>query len=334
MLSEGLASEWDLRLPLLAGKRIVSVYFGGGTPTLFDLDKIAKVIQSISFAPNCELSIEANPKPLDLTLLKQLRQIGFNRLSLGVQSLDDSALETLERRHSANEAKAAIWNARAASFENISIDLMFDLPWQTEESWRKTLDQLPTLPITHLSLYNLTFEANTSFFKRRSLLQKAVPHPELSLQLLEMAVESCEQVGLMRYEISAFAKDGFQSRHNSGYWTGRPFLGFGPSAFSYWEGKRSKNWANIERYSRMLRERKIPLEFEEELSYPANWKERLAINLRLLGGVTIDDWPLPQETKSTLERLKNEGYLLYKENHLRLSAKGLLFYDSVAAELI
>ena len=333
ILAEGIEREWDLRNPLLEGKKIVSIYFGGGTPTLFDLDKIAKILERIPLSRECEVTIEGNPEEINSSLLQQLSQIGINRISLGVQSLDDSSLAVLERRHSAKRAKAAIWEAKA-SFENVSIDLMFDLPWQTGKIWQATLDQIPNLPITHLSLYNLTFEPHTVFFKRRETLQKEVPDPTTSLQLLQMGIEAFERSGLMRYEISAFAKQGFQSRHNSGYWTGRPFLGFGPSAFSYWEGKRFRNQSNLLRYQKVLKEGKDPVEFEEQLPYPENWKEKLAIHLRLLEGVSIDRWPLPEETLITLQRLKEENYLLLKKKRWRLSAKGLLFYDTVAEEII
>jgi oxygen-independent coproporphyrinogen III oxidase len=333
-LAEGLALEWRLRQPWLAGKTIVSIYFGGGTPTLFALDRLADVLQNIPLHKDLECTIEANPDGVDVVLFKQLRQLGLNRLSFGVQSLDDASLSILGRSHSASQAKSAIWEAKIAGFENISIDLMYDLPKQTEESWFRTLEQLTELPITHLSLYNLTFEPHTLFYRKKETLHKHLPNAELSLRLLEQSTHVFEQIGLHRYEISAFARKGYESRHNSGYWTGRPFLGFGPSAFSYWEWKRFRNQVHLQRYRRQLREGKSPIDFEERLSDPDRWKEQLAIQLRLLNGVQCEGWPLPEETRQTLHRLKEEGLLLFEQDRWRLSSRGLLYYDSVASELI
>lgn len=332
LLAEGLEREWLLRQPEIRNKEIRSIYFGGGTPTLFGPEQIGRVLSRISGkTPDCEITIEANPEEATEELLRAYRETGINRLSLGVQSLDDRSLQTLERIHSAKRAKEAIWAARKAGFTNITIDLMYDLPGQTEASFRYTLDQMADLPITHLSLYNLTFEPHTSFYKRKDLLLSQVPPPETSLKLLQMAVESIEAKGLKRYEISAF---GLPSVHNCGYWTGRPFLGFGPSAFSFWEGKRFRNIANLQRYVKQLREDRFPIDFEESLSYPADIKEKLAVQLRLREGVNTSQWNIPPETVEALENLRKEGYLEKEDLKWKLTEKGMLFYDTVAVELI
>src|SRR5690606_28580781 len=149
---------------------------------------------------------------------------------------------------------------------NITIDLMYDLPGQNLEQWQKTLNAATKLPITHLSLYNLTFEPHTVFYKFRETLQSKVPHPETSKEMYVNAINALEKCGLKQYEISAFAKSGYKSRHNSGYWKGHPFLGFGPSAFSYWDQKRFRNVANLSHYNRALNQNKDPVDFEELLS--------------------------------------------------------------------
>lgn len=336
---EGLKAEWEQRLPLLSQKKIVSIYFGGGTPTLYAPEGIEEILgwiyeAGITLAEDCEITIEGNPEELELSLLRQLRSYGINRISLGVQSLDDSSLAVLERRHSAVQAKAAIMSAYAAGFQNITIDLMYDLPWQTEQNWGATLSQIQELPISHLSLYNLTLEEHTSFYKKREILKKTMPQGDLSLKLLEMGIETCEKEGLFRYEISAFAKKGFESKHNSGYWKGRPFLGFGPSAFSYWGGKRFRNNSHLQRYRKLLVEGKNVVEFEEALPYPDNWNELLAIHLRLFEGVETASWPLPPETLERLDQLEGKGLLISQETRWKLSPQGVLFYDTVAEELI
>lgn len=328
LLSEALAAEWERQQPLLEGKRVVSIYFGGGTPALFG--GIGPILEKIPRASDCEVTIEANPEESTLPLFESFRAVGINRLSLGVQSLDDRSLQTLERIHSAEKARQAIGLAQKAGFANVSIDLMYDLPGQTEESWRYTLDQLSSLPIHHLSLYNLTIEPHTPFFKRKV----QTPDGETSLRLLMIALEKLEEVGLKRYEISAFARPGHESRHNLGYWTGRPFLGFGPSAFSYWNGERFRNIAHLHRYARLLREKESPVDFRERLAYPASQQERLAVQLRTCAGIDLATLPLPPETTETLKRLQAQGLIDLNESHARLTEKGMLFYDTVATEII
>ncbi|PIS02792.1 MAG: coproporphyrinogen III oxidase [Chlamydiae bacterium CG10_big_fil_rev_8_21_14_0_10_42_34] len=328
LLSESIALEWQKQLPLLKNKEIVSIYFGGGTPALFG--GIEEILKNISRGPDCEITIEANPEEITLDLLTHFRAIGINRLSLGVQSLDDRSLQTLERVHSADKAKEAIHNAKKAGFENVSIDLMYDLPGQTEESFRYTLNQLSALPIHHISLYNLTIEPHTSFYKR----QVQTPAPELSLRLLTAAVEKFKELGFERYEISAFALPNHKSLHNLGYWTARPFLGFGPSAFSYWSNKRFRNVANINRYAKQLKENLSAVDFEEELTYPANVKELFAVKIRLKEGANLHEFELPDETLTAIEKLKYLELLKEENFQIQLTERGMLFYDTVAAEII
>ncbi len=328
VLKEGLALEWAMQKPLIEGKKIVSIYFGGGTPTLFGAQAIGEVLSWIG-PVDAEITVEANPEDGTLELFTALKAVGVNRISLGVQSLDDRSLMTLERTHSAQKARQAIFNAHNAGIENISIDLMYDLPDQTESSWCYTLDQLKDLPITHLSLYNLTIEPHTSFSKRTLTL----PKPEESLRFLHKAMETMQNLGFDRYEISAFAKPGKQSRHNLGYWTYRPFLGFGPSAFSYWEGERFQNMANLQRYTKTLKEGNSPISFREKLPYPQNFKEQLSVGLRLKEGFKLPA-EIPAETTEAIEKLIQTGFLDQSGDVVKLTERGKLFYDTVATELI
>jgi oxygen-independent coproporphyrinogen-3 oxidase len=323
LLKEGLSLEWEQQKGLLAGKELASIYFGGGTPTLFGAENIAEVLSWTGLAP--EITVEANPEESTPELFAALKSVGVNRISLGVQSLDDRSLSALERTHSASKARAAIFAAAEAGIENISIDLMYDLPDQTEASWLYTLDQLKDLPIQHLSLYNLTIEPHTSFHKRKV----TQPPPDQSLRFLHQAVETLQSLGFDRYEISAFAKPGRESRHNLGYWTYRPFLGFGPSAFSYWNGERFRNVANLNRYTRMLKEGTSPIDFRETLPYPRNLQEQLAIGLRLKEGVEY-----PDILRTPLQKLQEQGLVLLSGNRAQLTERGKLFYDTVASELV
>lgn len=338
ILSESLRLEWALRAPLLLGKKIRSIYFGGGTPTLFAPQGILQILSllketGINSLSHLEVTIEANPEDANPALFEALLEAGVNRISFGVQSLDDRSLSLLGREHGAKKAKDAVLMAHRSGFQNISIDLMYDLPDQTEASWLYTLNQIPDLPIQHVSLYNLTIEPHTSFYRRKNTLH--LPDEKASLGFLHAAIDAFEKQGLIRYEISAFARLGFESKHNKGYWIGRPFLGFGPSAFSYWEGSRFRNIANLQRYARALRTGALPIDFSETLPHPKNLQELLAVRLRLSEGVDCQEYPgLSASSFSILEKWKNLGCLIQENSCFRLTDRGMLLYDEIASDLV
>lgn len=340
-LLSALALEWKRESPRLKESEIVSIYFGGGTPSLFGPEAIETILgwvrRDTRLSPNCEITLEANPE--EGASLAAFASSGINRVSLGVQSLDAKILRLLGRKHTPEETIATLIALDKAGIHNLSIDLMYEIPKQTVASFEKTLRALSNLPLTHLSLYNLTFEPETVFFKRKKKLTPLLPSPEESLQLLDTALHHLEAMGLHRYEISAFAKEGFSSLHNTGYWTARPFLGFGPSAFSYWDGKRYRNVADLNVYHERLRTGKSPVDFEEKLSHPANILELLAVELRLLRGVNLkvfqnEHGALPEQTEETINALTSRGWLHAQNGHLKLTEQGTLFYDSVASELV
>lgn len=331
LLLKSLLLEWERVKPQLANSLIPSIYFGGGTPTLFGPEAITTLLSKIhNKTPDCEITIEANPEDITLALMKAYKRAGINRISIGVQSLVDDSLIALGRTHNSNKAIHAIHKAKQAGIDNISIDLMYELPDQTTTSFQKTLDQLASLPITHLSLYNLTIEPHTPFFKKSLNL----PTEEEGLNMLQLATKAIEALNLIRYEISAFAKPGYKSHHNTGYWTARPFFGLGPSAFSYLEGRRFRNVANIHRYAKALNQGLSPIDFEEKLPYPQNACELFTIALRMTKGAYPQDYNLPEKTHLKLKTLMNIGYFDQDGQRLKLSSKGLLFYDFIAAELI
>ena len=335
-----LKREWDLRSPLLAGKEIVSIYFGGGTPSLLPAQEIENILSFIpNISPSCEITLEANPENVTLASMQAFVKAGINRVSVGVQSFDDTLLRTLGRTHDSSKAKEALNDIKDAGIADLSIDLMYELPHQTLKSWEKSLLEVKNLPITHLSLYNLVFEPGTSFYKKSKLLSPTLPSEEESLQMLNLAVSHLESLGLKRYEISAFARPGYTSLHNTGYWTGRPFLGLGPSAFSYWEGRRFRNIPHLKKYEEALLLGKLPEDFEESLSFEAKQKELLAVELRLLQGVDLSLFQqktgiLSSSLRDSIQNLLEKNWLSKKDSRLFLSEEGMLFYDSVASELI
>jgi oxygen-independent coproporphyrinogen-3 oxidase len=330
---KALLQEWQLRAPLLAGKEVVSIYFGGGTPTKLRPAAYAQLLHAIlqhaTLSPTCEITLEANPEDVTLPLMQEFYALGINRVSLGVQSLIDTELTLLGRGHGAKSSLSAIDAIHSAGITNLSIDLLLELPSQTRNTLQMTLKTLSQLPLSHLSLYNLTFEPNTMFFKRRKELLPQLPPDTEKLALLQEAIQAIEALGLLRYEISAFCRPGYASRHNVGYWTARPFLGLGPSAFSYWEGSRFSNVAAWGGYLEPLQQGILPVGFQETLLPSASIKELFVVELRLLRGAR-----LPASLQEEVEKLKKQGWLEEHEGRIRLTEEGRLFYDSVAIELI
>ncbi|HEY4832293.1 MAG TPA: radical SAM family heme chaperone HemW, partial [Waddliaceae bacterium] len=345
-LMEGLHSEWRSCSDILKGKKLRSIYFGGGTPTLlgpryiqFILSWIREYFGNIE---NLQITLEANPEEINHSLIQSYVEAGVNRVSIGIQSLDDRLLQLLSRQHSADKAINAVHTVSGAGISNISVDLMYDLPQQTIESWETTLKRVRDLPLSHLSLYNLTIEPHTVFFKRQESIKKHLPDEDTSLKMYEMAIQEFEENGLQQYEISAFHREGFYSKHNVGYWIGRPFLGLGPSAFSYWQGKRFRNVANLHKYCRALTAGESAIDFEEELLDKAKIRELLAINLRLREGVDLHHFEmrhgrhgrLDKELLAAITNLQEDGFLFQSAGHISLTYKGMLFYDTVASQII
>jgi len=328
---------------LIQEKTIESVYFGGGTPSLLELKHLKTVMSWIraldGFQGCSEITIEANPEDITLEKMQAYAELGINRVSIGVQTLNDERLIVLGREHSSGRAVRAIDLCLEAGISNISIDLMVDLPNQTLSEWTETLRVVQTLPITHLSLYNLTIEPHTSFYKRRAEIQKQVPNDEESLKMLQMGVKMLAEAGLEQYEISAFARDGKLSKHNTGYWLGRPFLGYGPSAFSYWGGERFRNVSNLSKYCRALEEQGSPVDFREKLDQDAHLREHLVIQLRLVTGVDLEAFQgrfgsIDDTLMGEMRLLGTEGLLEFGGSCVRMTEKGRYLYDSIASALV
>lgn len=334
-----VSQEWDLKGPYLGQiNELASLYFGGGTPSQLSTTQLKQLLDLVrsrySLSSNVEITLEVNPEDATRESLSSYLDLGINRLSFGVQSLHDPLLQKLGRSHSSEQTIKTLFLAEELGFDNISIDLMYDVPYQTLESFCATIKQIEKLPIQHLSLYNLVIEPQTPFFAQKKLLAPHLPADEESLAMLSFATSALPLYGLERYEISAFAKKGRESVHNTGYWKGRPFVGLGPSAFSYMDGKRFQNYPNWKEYTRNIESGIDPIGFAEKLSPIASLHERLAVELRLTQGVDLSKISLPATTLTKLENLELDGLLTRKGSVVQLTEKGLNFYDTVAVELI
>jgi oxygen-independent coproporphyrinogen-3 oxidase len=324
--------------------RLDSVYFGGGTPTVLPTDKLINILAAIGdtfdLAEDCEITLEANPGTVDQSKLAQLRSAGFNRLSLGVQSLDDEFLSAIGRIHTAREALDAYVWARSSGFTNIGIDLIFALPRQTLKNWESALNAVVGMDPEHISLYELSIEEGTEFAKLCAEGQLDLPDEELRLEMYEAAIATLTAAGYEHYEVSNFARTGFRSRHNQVYWYNESYFGFGAGATSYVNGVRSVRLSDPRRYVEAINREEDPVESSERLTGRHRLAETLIQGLRLLEGVDLrrfrDDTGLDaiDSFREEISSLVRNGLVEVSEGRLRVTHKGLLLMNDVAVELI
>ena len=326
------------------GTPISTLYFGGGTPSQLDDEEMEAVFSAIHrhcvLSPHAEITFEANPDDISQQKVVHLRQLGVNRISLGVQSFDDRRLSFLNRRHTAQQALDAIDILRTKGIENISIDLIFGLPGQQLADWNKELAQAFELPITHLSAYSLMYEKGTPLYYARERGAVKECDEETSLSMFQMLCTSAQCAGFEQYEISNFARPGYRSRHNSSYWHGIPYLGLGPGAHSY-DGKncRRVNDYSLRRYMEAGRAKTfadVPHTLEK-LSADECYDELICTRLRTCEGLSLQE--VPASRRSALLRMARPhidgGRLeLDADNHLRLTASGIFVSDDVMSDLM
>jgi oxygen-independent coproporphyrinogen-3 oxidase len=268
-----------------------TVYLGGGTPSLMALDRLERLLEglraSFAIAPNAEVTLEANPRDLDRDGYARLALIGVNRLSLGVQALDDSVLREMGRTHCSRDALQAMECARGAGFDNVSVDLILGWPGETAERFERSLDGVIALGPEHVSLYVLEVEGKTALAHRQGLGLVDLPEDDLVVSLYRDAVERLGKEGLPRYEISNFARPGRESRHNGKYWNDAPFLGFGLSAHSYGDGVRRWNTPSFVSYCRGVLEEGTARAGERRLTRREHLGEVLFTGLRRRDGIDL-----------------------------------------------
>ena len=320
----------EIKLKKQALGKPISLYFGGGTPTQLPLRNLEKILSLFDLSG--EITLEANPEDLTQSRLLAYRKMGFNRLSIGAQSFNNDELITLGRNHNYTQTYNCILWAKKAGFTNISLDLMIDLPQQTRKSLEKSLAIIEQLDVAHISLYNLQIEQNSLFWAIKQKL--CLPSESLSLQLYQDAIARIEAMGFRRYEISAFCKEDKESIHNTGYWKGRNFIGFGPGAFSCINNHRTRNIRNLRKWCEGIEKKKSLYDFDETLAKEAQTRQDLVIALRMLEGINLKKHQFSPSLLHDIQKQKKEGYLQQDKENLKLSPKGILFYDTLAANLI
>ncbi len=308
-----------------------TVYCGGGTPTVHSAEDLAGILGEVkgrfALSQDAEITVEANPGTVDRESLAALRAAGFNRLSLGVQSFHDCLLVGVGRIHSAEESREAVTAARAAGFTNLSLDLILGLPGEKEE-WRDSVAQAIRLSPEHVSLYPLSVEEGTLLAERVAADTVVLPEDDEVERRWRRAARMLEEDGYRRYEISNFARPGFQCRHNRRYWERREYLGLGCGAHSFLGKRRFWNTVRWDEYAERVLSGEIPLAGEEHLSAEEERGEAMILGLRLAGGVSRREFAAcygidPEEAfPSAVERLQDAGLLRRRRNRLVLTAKG------------
>jgi len=337
---EALAKELFLRKDELQGE-VETIYFGGGTPsllTIFDLRFLIDTIyKNYTVIENPEITLEANPDDLTEEKIKALADSPVNRLSIGVQSFFEDDLKLMNRAHNAEEAKNCL-SVAARHFDNISIDLIYGIPNMTNERWLQNVEKALSFNIPHISAYALTVEAKTALKK---MIEKGTIPPmdeALAEQHFFSLADILEKNHFIHYELSNFGKEGYFSKNNTAYWTGKSYLGIGPSAHSYDGKNRSWNIANNTLYIKSIIENKLPSE-TETLTKTDRYNEYIMTGLRTMFGVSLEKVKQDfgekyyQYLSEQAQRFLEQELLVIEENTLKITHKGKFIGDGVSAEL-
>lgn len=321
----------------LRGTPAKTIFFGGGTPTFLSAEQLTRILDAVRCVhppvEDCEITSEANPGTVDAEKFGAMVAAGFNRISLGAQSFLDEDLIRLDRIHKASEIERAVSAAREAGFTSLNLDLMFALPSQSRVAWTRNLEKALSLQPEHLSLYCLTIEQNTAFYKKNLRGELDLPEDEIQREMYDECVRRTAELGMAQYEISNFAKPGLECRHNLCYWYGEDYAGYGPGAVGCITvdgvSKRYTNLKHPDRYCSAV-EAQEAIFFESECLTPEIRKtERIMLGLRLNEGL-----PTAEVDQSKVPVLERRGWLEKTDDRIRLTAEGRHFCSEVALELI
>lgn len=332
--------EMERRSNYLGGEKVGTIYFGGGTPSLLSQGEIGHIInrvrQLFSVEPDAEITLEANPDQLTDDYLKAIHDLGINRLSIGIQSFFDDDLRYLGRRHNGAHARQAIEMAQKEGFGKLTIDLIYGIPTLSVEKWNKNLDIFFATGIEHLSAYALTLEENTVLTHKINKGILAPTDDDLMVEHYNILTERCAAEGFEHYEVSNFSKPGFRSRHNTLYWTGKKYVGFGPSAHSFDGVSRQWNLANVDKWADSV---STDQSFErEELTTQDLYNEYIMTGLRTSWGCNLEHVKtfgsgFYEHCMKQAETYINKGQLIIEDGWLKTTPAGVLFADAIAADL-
>lgn len=336
---QAVLQEMDRRLAYLPeDEKISTIYMGGGTPSMLENRQVAALLNGIRsrwhVAADAEITLEANPGDISAEKVQEWHDIGVNRLSIGIQSFSDELLARIGRRHTAAEALQAVRTAQEAGYDNISVDLMYGLPGQTEDDWRKDVEQALALDIQHISAYGLMYEEGTALtgMLHRGEIEEA--DEELSNRMYDYLGERLERAGFGHYEVSNYALAGCESKHNSSYWNGTPYLGLGAGAHSFDGLSRQWNVADLESYIDAMTHGEECFE-EEILSEDDKYNELVMLSLRTRNGLNTRDVAQAYQAQlSAAESFVKSGLLRREGTRLIATRAGLHVLNRIIEELM
>ncbi|WP_407856079.1 radical SAM family heme chaperone HemW [Enterococcus hailinensis] len=340
---EALLTETRLSLEQYPIKKMETVYVGGGTPTSLNakqLDRLLSGLRELLPYKNGEFTVEANPGDLSGDKLDVMKNYGVNRLSMGVQTFDDRLLKKIGRKHTAKDVYDTIQLLEDKNFQNVTIDLIYALPGQSLESFRDTVRRALELDLPHYALYSLILENQTMFMNwvRRGKMQ--LPEQEVEAQMYAETIEAMEKAGRMQYEISNFAKPGFESQHNLVYWNNQNYFGLGAGASGYLANKRYKNRGPIQHYLKALNNGQLPVLEEESLTQKEQIEEEMFLGLRKILGVEkkVFEERFGQSIVSiygeVIEDLKQQNLIIESDTNIRLTKQGLFRGNDVFEQFL
>jgi oxygen-independent coproporphyrinogen-3 oxidase len=342
-LVTAVKKELSLRVDYLDKRKINTIYFGGGTPSLLSAMQFRFLLnhceQLFEVSDNAEITIEANPDDLDIKYLKKIREAGVNRLSIGIQTFSGSGLELMNRRHTPQQAIDAVKAAQAIGFDNISVDLIYGIPGMTNEQWQKNLDHVFEMNIQHLSAYHLTYHQGTELWNRLKKGSINEIDETRSVEQFEMLINAAREHGFIQYEISNFCMPGYYSKHNTSYWQQTEYIGLGPSAHSYNVTSRQWNVANLDEYLKSIDRDSIPCE-TEKLSVNDQFNDYVITSLRTMWGIDLSyvekefGEKYLQHLQKTSDKYLRNQQLQIDNNHLKIKHDGIFISDTIMSDLL
>jgi len=340
---DAMLREATIRKNEISKETINTIYLGGGTPSVMPVELISNLVNGLHKTFNLdhlsEFTFEVNPDDITTAYITALREIGINRVSMGVQSFNDEELQTINRRHTARQAINAVKTIKNSDISNISIDLIYGLPGQSLESWQDNVEKAISLDIQHISAYCLSYEPGTRLWVMRERGKVQETSDELCVTMHNSLSSMLKKAGFEHYEISNFAKPGYRSQHNSNYWNFTPYLGIGAAAHSYDGTTRRHNPANIKLYIESLNQGKAPYE-EEHLEWWERHDEEVMVRLRTSDGLEINTFRTKYGNKVTetlvekANQFIQQGLLELNNSTLSLTQKGVMMSDNIIRELM
>ena len=339
-----LGEEMKLYKEEIKNREIDSVFVGGGTPSILNENEInilfEKIKENFNIKSNAEITMECNPGTLTLNKLKAMKKSGVNRLSIGLQAVQNHHLKYIGRIHTFEEFEKNYHDAKQMGFDNINIDLMYALPNQSREDWMESLEKVVKLNPTHISAYSLILEENTELFKMYERDEFNLLDENTDIEMYEYTINYLKSHGYNQYEISNYAKDNFECKHNVLYWKCEEYVGIGASASGYFNGIRYNNICELDNYEKMILEGEKPIEWEEKLSIKDEIEESIFLGLRMNEGIQISDFKekynfdFEKEYKNEIEKLSKMELIEIDNNLMKLTQKGREISNSIFVEFI